>query len=152
MITPKKASREFWDSVTSLGLPSFIILALVLFWGMNQSFSFVVSMVLYFFLEATGAGIKLIYQKDRPQPETRNTLFERYQSGSFPSLHTARISYLTMIVVFSGLFSQTVSVMMLLVLVLVAYSRIHLKKHFPLDIVGGLIVGALFGYIFLLLQ
>lgn len=151
MNIPLKASEEFWEAITSLGLPSFIIVILILLWGIFPAFPLIPAFALYLVLELTAAVIKFIFPKDRPDPQTRKTWFEKYQSGSFPSVHTARITYLTTIVMLSGFFSQTALGVMLVITTLVAYSRVYLKKHFFMDISGGLILGFAFGFVFTLM-
>ena len=100
---------------------------------------------LYLGVEVAAAMIKLVYKTDRPSPESKNSWFETYQSGSFPSIHTARITYLAAILAVFGMIPPFLSILLFILTALVGYSRIILKKHYYKDVVGGFALGALFG-------
>ncbi len=84
--------------------------------------------------------IRIFYFKDRPRKETHSNFIERIDASSFPSLHSARIVFLAML--FSVHFAnQYVTILCTAVAALVSYSRIYLKKHDWIDVLGGAVVG-----------
>ena len=91
-------------------------------------------------------AVKFIYPKERPVPMPRNTIFQKYLAGSFPSVHTARITaFSAAIAVFyaNGIFILIAS----LAVVCVGYSRIYLKKHYLIDVIAGFLIGAVISII-----
>ena len=70
----------------------------------------------------------------------RTTIIERYLAGGFPSVHSARIAALAL-----GVHAYFPSALIMaggiLVALAVGYSRIYLKKHNVIDVVGGFAIG-----------
>ena len=69
------------------------------------------------------------------------TFIQKYFAGSFPSIHTARITAFSI-----GIASFYADKMLILILsltiIVVGYSRIYLKKHYLIDVAAGFIIGA----------
>ncbi len=84
--------------------------------------------------------IRLFYFKNRPQKEKYHTFPERIEASSFPSWHTARALFLALLF---GSVGQSVGIALFLIVlaVLVMYSRIFLKKHDGIDVLGGIVLG-----------
>ncbi|MEK6818538.1 MAG: phosphatase PAP2 family protein, partial [Nanoarchaeota archaeon] len=87
-------------------------------------------------------AIRFIYYKPRPKKQSHKNLLEKLDASSFPSMHSARITLLCLIFtsVYLNLYSVLLSALLIL---LVSYSRIYLKKHYFSDLVGGVILGIL---------
>ena len=83
--------------------------------------------------------IRLLYFKNRPQKQTYSNFLERIDASSFPSWHTARIVLLALgaIFYFQNIFVSSISIVLA---VLVGYSRIYLRKHDWMDLLGGIIL------------
>ncbi|MGV8163179.1 MAG: phosphatase PAP2 family protein [Candidatus Nanoarchaeia archaeon] len=89
-----------------------------------------------------GMSIKFLYFKDRPQKQKYSGKLEKMDASSFPSIHSARITALAIILSIS--FNKTfLTIFLILVAFAVMYSRIYLKKHRLVDIIGGAILGGL---------
>ena len=101
-------------------------------------------------VEIIGAALKFLYRKDRPVPMKRKTLYQIYDAGSFPSIHTARFAAL-LIVVAKLYLSWEFLLAGLPLVVAVGYSRVYLKKHYPVDVIGGFVIGAVIALICLLI-
>ncbi len=104
-----------------------------------------------------GSIIKYCYYKPRPEPQKYTNLWQKIDASSFPSIHTAN----SLILAFFGLMAsgglviqnapirQQLIVQVFLPLfwilfyVTISYSRIVLKKHFWIDLIGGTIFGGL---------
>ncbi len=88
------------------------------------------------------SGVKLAYFKQRPKKQIYHNFLERIDASSFPSLHAARSLVIALIVAnhFGNL--QT-TIFLIGLAVLVAYSRIYLKKHFWTDVIGGWVLGSI---------
>ena len=84
--------------------------------------------------------IRSIYTKNRPDKQEYKNYLEKIDALSFPSWHTARIVYLALI--FSYLFNNNLlTLLFTLVAILVAYSRVYLKRHDYWDVLGGIVLG-----------
>jgi undecaprenyl-diphosphatase len=92
-------------------------------------------------------AIKFVYFKKRPDvKDAGQSLLERMENSSFPSVHAARAGIL-----FIALFYQaTLAILVLGIILLlgVAISRVLLKRHYTTDVIAGVILGLGIGYIF----
>lgn len=88
--------------------------------------------------------IKFLYPKERPVPMPRNTVFQRYLAGSFPSIHTARTTAMMLPIALSNPNKFTISAAIIAVAI-VGCSRIYLKKHYFLDVAAGFAIGTATG-------
>lgn len=138
--TINKFTKLFFRDLTSLGSLVFYVLLLVatLVWQEYRLF-LVLTFGLLFTLLAI-VIIRLFYFKDRPKKQQYNNIIDKIDASSFPSLHSARVTFLCLL--FVMFFSKTyVIVFFLLLAVLVIYSRIYLKKHDGFDVLGGVVLG-----------
>ncbi|MBI2133680.1 phosphatase PAP2 family protein [Candidatus Woesearchaeota archaeon] len=137
----KHLINDFFNSMTLFGMPAFYSIVLLFFMRIDFDFSIALLSALVL-VEIACAAIKLAYPKSRPIPRRAKSLYERYDAGSFPSIHTARIAAVSMMVNFKYGDFMLFAVTALLTLG-VAYSRIYLKEHFPVDVLGGAFLSAL---------
>lgn len=74
-----------------------------------------------------------------------SNIIEKIDSGSFPSMHTTRSTFLflNLIKFFSN---QYLTIIFVIVTLLVYFSRLYLKKHYLSDILVGIILGILIEY------
>ncbi len=129
-------SRDF----TSLANPIILIVIPFIFLFEDNKKSFYILLIALVINEILGSLIKIILPKTRPNGQKYNNLLEKIDAGSFPSLHSSRITivYLTLfyfgtLLVFKIIFISIIPLVML--------SRINLKKHFLTDIIGGFVIG-----------
>lgn len=140
---------EFFSSVTLLGMPLFYFIVILLIWR-TAGGSLLVPIFGYLLVEIIGGGIKFLYRKDRPLKQEKNTLIQIFDAGSFPSTHTARVALLSTYIF--SLFGNDTAIVLFafLITILVGYSRIRLKKHYLVDVIGGLVLGISVGIILFL--
>lgn len=85
--------------------------------------------------------IRLIWHRSRPFIDYQvNQLLEHSASGSFPSGHIAGLFALAAVVYF---FNKKIGWIFLGSGILVGLARIFVGIHYPLDILGGIVVGIL---------
>ena len=105
-----------------------------------------------------GSIIKYCYYKPRPEPQKYNNRWQKIDASSFPSIHTAN----SLILAFFGIVAsggialgnntpllQQIIVQIILPLfwllfyLTISYSRVMLKKHYWIDLLGGTIFAVL---------
>ena len=97
-----------------------------------------------------GLIIKFFYYKPRPQVQAYTNAWEKIDASSFPSIHTSN----SMVCAFRWVWASTSfmsrdSIVLVLLLslfwiwfyVCISYSRVVLKKHYWIDLLGGTIFG-----------
>jgi len=136
----EKHINEFFRDITGFGGIWFYLLFLLfgfLVFGADFVLSpFVVLVVIY----AVAVFVRVFYFKDRPFHELHRNFFERIDASSFPSIHAARATALAYFI--SGVFSNA-TWLAVVVAFFVCVSRIYLRKHYLVDVIGGIILGAL---------
>ena len=132
----KQITNEFIRDFTAFGdllvilFLSFIILEI-------KDFIFVFLGLV--FIQIICYGIKAVFFKERPNKEKHNSFLEKINASSFPSIHTARATF-----VYTAWFFFTnyqFKVLFLLLILIVALTRVFLKKHYKIDVVAGFILG-----------
>ncbi len=125
--------------LTTFGGAIFYGLLVLLAFAFQQK-NLALDLVLGFFISlAILVPIRLLYFKNRPQKQEYHHFLERIDASSFPSWHTARIVFIALTAIFyfnNTLLTITTSILALLVL----YSRIYLRKHDWIDILGGIVL------------
>ena len=91
--------------------------------------------------------LKNIFMRPRPCTINPNVslLIPKPQDYSFPSGHTA--ASFAIVSVLCLLKQKNLFIISLIVACLIAFSRMYLYVHFPSDIIGGIFVGILCGFI-----
>ena len=135
--TLQKQLNDFFRDITAMGgLVASLLLILLfvssqLFAPLVAGSSLIASIIIL---------IRVFYFKDRPNKEMHTNFVERIDASSFPSMHTARIFFLS--ILFSVYFANLyLTVLCTIIAVLVSYSRIYLRKHDWIDVLGGAVVG-----------
>ncbi len=141
--TSSGAFKKLFDigfaQITELGgFVTYVIIAIFTLFFIHP-FLFVNLILSLIAITVVAIAIKYFFFKDRPKKQSTNNLVERLDASSFPSIHTMRIFALGFWI--STLFRSWIGVLYLLVIaILVSYSRIYLKKHYWSDVLGGLVL------------
>ena len=142
--------RNLFLAISLFGTPFFYIPVTAYFLKINPNPA--ISLILILISNEIVCGaIKFIYPKERPLPMPINTLFQKYIAGSFPSIHTARITALSIAII--PLYTNKIWILIALLAVTgVGYSRIYLKKHYFIDVIVGFFIGAVISILGLNIQ
>ena len=135
-------SRDF----TSLANPLILLFVPFIFLFIENKSVFYKLLIALDINEALCSIIKIVFPKTRPNGQEYTNIMEKIDAGSFPSLHSSRITlvYLTL---FSTASLLVLKITFLLIIPIVMLSRINLKKHFVTDIIGGFVIGALIWWV-----
>ncbi|RJQ16870.1 phosphatase PAP2 family protein [Candidatus Woesearchaeota archaeon] len=137
--------REFFENLTALGSMIFhgIALVFLLFIDFTLFLKLLIALGISTVIVAT---IRFFYFKYRPLDKEKPKKFlHRLNASSFPSLHAPNSIIFALIVgltLSTGLF-----VLLLILTVLIIYSRYYLKKHFIIDLAVGSVLGMIIGLI-----
>lgn len=144
----------FWlfNSVSWLGssVPSVVIEvgALLILWLVRLRVE-AVFLALTLLADLLGGVLKIVVGRNRPSPDLVHVV-QQIQQPSFPSGHTLHYTvfygFLLFVVAtnFKPSWPRTVAlVVFALLIVLVGPSRVYLGEHWPTDVIGGYLIGAL---------
>lgn len=148
MQTIKKYAKEGLTAITALGTAYFyitIFILLILLEKRQAALHLFVGLILAYFLVYV---IRIFYFKERPEKEEYFNFFTKITASSFPSMHT--LSSIFTATVLANIFKTTsLTIFFYVIALLVAYSRVHIKKHHVTDVLVGLIIGMIFSAIYL---
>jgi len=136
--------QEFTRDLTGLGNP--FVLGLLGLLVLGFSADYVTLVTLWIANEVICSAIKYYYFQPRPQTMPYSNWLEKIEAGSFPSIHSSRWSVFAFFVLLQGYTTVAASVLLVLMLV-VGWTRFVLRKHYWRDIVAGWIIGFLFAWV-----
>lgn len=139
----KDKLRMLFQAVSIFGTPFFYIPMTAYFLKTDPSLAIKLILAIAS-TEIICGAVKYIYPKARPNPMPSKTLIQKYFAGSFPSVHTARITAFFVTAILSAVDMKLILIG-LFTIAGVGYSRIHLKKHYFIDVAAGFIIGAVLG-------
>jgi membrane-associated phospholipid phosphatase len=84
-------------------------------------------------------AVKTVHYKERPQKEEFNIFMERMVASSFPSSHSLGVTGLSIFLALAYPFPWLIT-MLSFVSVMVYLQRYVTKKHFWIDIIGGILI------------
>ena len=126
-----------------LAIYGFIALLFLLLGSVDVFVQFAVGIIL---LYAVILAIRMIFFKKRPDKQKFKGWLTKLDAGSFPSMHSARSTVLAILL--AQVFTQPLIRGLLVLGVLsVIVTRVMLKRHYVTDIIGGVIVGAVIGWL-----
>lgn len=134
--------REYDEHVRDFSAFGSFLILIIIFSLFLKGKQFLAAIAGLLITSGIGNIIKLLFHKKRPKHIHYSNTLERIQSGSFPSIHSANIMYAGLVII-RNYNSFIVDAIFTLVILLVGYSRCHLKKHFLKDVIGGYIIGIL---------
>ena len=136
----KRQKDDMVRDISSLGSLFAYLLILIIFLIQKN----------YYLAEKLFAGIAIIYSvviivksiyfKERPERYPYSSFIERLDASSFPSMHAIRISFLSAILI-KYFDNYIMSIAAVILVLMVSYSRIYLKKHDKIDVLAGIFLG-----------
>lgn len=87
--------------------------------------------------------IRTFYFKPRPKKIKYRNFISKIDASSFPSIHAARITFISIFCIILIIESLFLKILLLALTLSIFYSRIYLKKHDLVDILAGIILGSI---------
>lgn len=129
-------------AVTFLGNEEFYLIAVpILYWCVDKKFAFKLG-VLFLLSAYVNDFLKEIFQTPRPDPAVVRVIYPESGGGyAFPSGHAQGAT------VFWGTIAWRLKkawawIAALIIIIAVGISRLYLGVHWPIDVVGGWVIGA----------
>jgi membrane-associated phospholipid phosphatase len=150
---PKWLDRFMWFA-TQLGnmLAAFIVAFLVFLLNYRRLAIEIVfgTLTLWLLVEI----IKALSDRDRPflTHENARVIGWREKGDSFPSGHTSQIFFLTTLLILRFNFGIIASVTLFSIALLVGFTRIYVGAHYPRDVLGGAVLGSIWGILVVLVN
>jgi membrane-associated phospholipid phosphatase len=135
---------KLFEGVTMLGEEYFFIIALsLIYWCIDKNMGYRIGFT-YLSSMVVNVAIKEILQVPRPigEPGIRSLRIETATGSSFPSGHTQGVATFWMALM-TNTKKRWTYILGTIIIVLVAFSRVYLGVHRPIDAVGGIIIAAI---------
>lgn len=138
--------EDSFKQITSIGSIQIYIIISISFYllGYIKEATFlIVGLILMYIL---ASPLRLIFFRERPTPKPHSNIIEKILAGSFPSLHATRTIFL--ILFFNNFYNNILLTTFLIIIgLIILYSRIYRKMHYPSDLIGGIILGIIAYYL-----
>jgi len=135
--------HEFIRDWTGLANPLTLGLIGALAFGGIQSSIFWQMVLVWIFNELGCSLIKLVWYRPRPVPIAWSNWYEKINASSFPSIHAARLAVFATFCILSERFDLYTLWIIITAALVVGITRVVLKKHYWVDVIGGWVLGVL---------
>lgn len=149
---PSAVLDLLFRAITLLGNPAFwLFIAALLYWNNRERQSFFLVNIVVF-SSAVTAALKIFFARPRPSELVHRVLPQdpisimleaNTPQFGFPSGHSVTIA--AVLAFFSKNKKKLEIALFAIIAVLVAFSRLYIGTHFPLDVIAGLALGVLIG-------
>ena len=138
----KRLKEDLIRDITALGSLFSYLLLMLFFLVLNKYKVFIKLLIGFVLIYIATILIRLFYFKDRPKKYPHSSFIDGLDASSFPSLHAERTSFLSLLLM-NYFDNVLISILLILIVILVSFSRVYLKKHDKADVIAGLAIGAL---------
>lgn len=138
--------NNFWKRIAVYGRDEFYLFITLLFicFGYYQlGIKLILGLIISYLVVSI---LRLLFFRERPNKKMYDNIFEKIDASSFPSKHVVRVSILFMLIVLNFQ-NYLLSVLFFIVMFFVSISRLVLKRHHMSDVVFGVILGLLIGFV-----
>lgn len=140
----EKHVDAFFRDITGLGgLWVYLLFTTFSYFALSQTLGkqLVITLALIYTVAIT---IRTFYFKERPNHERHKTYFEKIDASSFPSIHAARVTGIAYLL---RLYLPEIFLLATVVTALICISRVYLGKHDLWDVLAGVTLGIVTGWL-----
>ncbi len=94
-----------------------------------------------------GGKVKHVYERPRPEQNIELNSIQRTDAGSY-AFYSNHSSNMFTFATYTSYFFPAASIPLFTLAAAVAYSRVYVGVHYPSDILAGMLVGLLWGFVF----
>ncbi|MEM3153958.1 MAG: phosphatase PAP2 family protein [Candidatus Woesearchaeota archaeon] len=137
---------EVWQDIKGLsGVPIFVVIIISSFLLGNKQLAFqlLAGFILAYVVTIV---IRFVYFKRRPDRQAYKNIIEKIDASSFPSLHAMRAAVLATILSIT-FHNNLLTALFAFCAICVATSRVMTKRHYISDVIVGLILGVIIGWL-----
>jgi undecaprenyl-diphosphatase len=137
------SSRSIYKLFSLAGSTPFYLLVTVAAFFLSRKISLDL-LIAFVLLMIVCYSIKLFYRKPRPDAGERpagKSWFGWLDAASFPSVHSARAAAISVCAV-SADKNVLIAIAVIIFTSSIGLSRIKLRRHFLIDVIGGVVIGA----------
>lgn len=137
----KKKKVDYLNHLSALGskeITFIYILFLITIEETQLAFQIFLALTLIYII---GIPIRIFYKKERPKQKPRHNLFETIEANSFPSMHAARSTSISLLLIKHFAYNPYLITLLIIILTSIFSARIQKKRHDLTDIIGGIILG-----------
>lgn len=138
----QRQKNDFFRDITSLGSLWFYVIFMIFFLILNDYSSLKVLLSGFILIYLAVMIIRSLYFKNRPKKYPYNNLIEKLDASSFPSMHAMRTGFLTSFFI-EHFKNSLISILLIVLALIILYSRTYLKKHDWKDVLTGVVLGVL---------
>ena len=144
----KKVLNVFMQDISALGGSIFYFFIVIFAFISNQILLTIHLVITYVLFMCLIILIRAIYFKNRPKKQKHTVNFlDKIDASSFPSAHATRITVLLISLLLFFSLNLKLLIFFSLLTLIILYSRFYLKKHYLIDLVGGVIFGFICSFI-----
>lgn len=133
--------KKIFEEITFFGGIAFYLMFSLIFLIFGKVDYFSILIVILTIIYLISLIIRLVYFKQRPKKVGYKNFLGKIDASSFPSIHSARAVFIFLFLAVYVLHNNLLKIFLFVITLLVLYSRIYLKKHDIIDILGGTLLG-----------
>ncbi len=138
----ERQKHDLFRDISSFGSLIFYILVIALTFLLGNYDTFYRLLIGLAIIYLVTIILRTLFFKERPIKLKHESFIEKLDAASFPSLHTSRTAFMAAILI--NFFNNfIISILLILLALTIAYSRIYLKKHDWKDVSAGAVLGVL---------
>lgn len=129
------------SKLSSLGSYPFHLLLIIILYKIEMPQNALFLLLGFVLVYLFGIPLRILLFPKRKRPKYQEIFLQKYRASSFPSFHSARITFLG--IFFSHFFNFETDILVIsgALIVLVSMARVVNRQHFPSDTIGGIMFG-----------
>ncbi len=132
-----KSFENLLKHIGALGSCEFFLIVIIFFVLIGEIKISLILWIGFILMYLIAIPLRIIFFKPRPNPKKYSNIIEKIKVSSFPSMHSARSSFLGVVLIYYMNYAIGISIFIVSLILIIMYSRIYNKKHYYTDLIGG---------------